>query len=82
MSSLVLGAGAPVLAFNLGGWRNFTVRAHHRHREPCHEDGNVTVNVMNVVQSGTNILLRYNGTRSGSGNFGDRHHSCRSNGCG
>lgn len=68
MSNLALGSGTPTLAFNLGGLRNFSV--------PLINDsgnlvmnGNVTVSVVNVMQSGTNTLLQYNGTRSGSGNF-------------
>ncbi len=68
MSSLSLGSGMPTLAFNLGGWRNFTV--------PLINDsgnlvmnGNVAVNVVNVVQSGTNSLLQCAGTRSGTGSF-------------
>ncbi len=67
MTALVLGSGTPALAFNFGGLRNISV--------PLVADsgnvamnGNVTVNVANVVQSGTNILLQYN-TRSGSGSF-------------
>ena len=67
MTALVFGSSIPVLTFNLGGLRNISV--------PLIADsgnvamnGNVTVNVANVVQSGTNILLQYN-TRSGSGNF-------------
>ncbi len=68
MTSLTLGSGLPALTFNLGGFRNFSA--------PIISDagnlvmnGNVTVNVQNVVQSGTNVLLQYNGTRSGVGNF-------------
>ncbi len=68
MSSLTLGSGTPTLAFNLGSLRNISV--------PMISDsgnlvmnGNVTVNVTNVVQSGTNILLQYSGARNGSGSF-------------
>ena len=68
MSSLTLGSGTPTLAFNLGGLRNISV--------PLIADGgnlvmngNVTINVANVTQSGTNILLQYTGTRTGSGSF-------------
>ncbi len=32
-------------------------------------NGNVPVNVQNIVQSGTYVLLQYSGTRSGSGSF-------------
>jgi autotransporter-associated beta strand protein len=68
MSSLVFGGGTPVLAVNLGGWRNFTAPLINNSGNLV-MNGNVAVNVMNVVQSGTNILLQYSGTRSGSGSF-------------
>jgi autotransporter-associated beta strand protein len=65
---LTLGGGTPNLTFNLDGIHNLSV--------PLIDDtgnlvmnGNVAVNVINVVQSGTNVLLQYSGTRSGSGNF-------------
>jgi len=68
MTGLTLGAGTPTLAFNLAGLRNFSV--------PLVSDsgalamsGNVTVNVLNVVQSGATTLLQYSGARSGSGSF-------------
>ncbi|HSY17916.1 MAG TPA: glycosyl hydrolase family 28-related protein, partial [Candidatus Acidoferrales bacterium] len=68
MTSLTLGSGTPTLAFNLAGLRNFSV--------PLVSDsgvlsmnGNVTVNVLNVVQSGTTTLLQYSGARTGSGSF-------------
>jgi autotransporter-associated beta strand protein len=68
MSGLTLGSGTPALTFNLAGLRNISV--------PMISDsgnlalnGNVTVNVANVAQSGTCVLLQYAGSRSGSGNF-------------
>ncbi|HEV2692577.1 MAG TPA: glycosyl hydrolase family 28-related protein [Verrucomicrobiae bacterium] len=68
MTSLTFGTGTPILAFNLGGLRNFSV--------PLINDsgvltmgGNITVNVAGVVQSGTTTLLQYSGARSGAGSF-------------
>ncbi len=68
MSSFTLGSGTPTLAFNLASLRNFSV--------PIISDsgnlmmnGNVTVNVANVAQSGTYVLLQYAGSRNGLGNF-------------
>jgi autotransporter-associated beta strand protein len=68
MSSLTVGGGSSQLTFNLGGLHSLT--------SPLISDdgnlvmeGNVPVNVMNVAQSGTHVLLRYSGSRSGSGNF-------------
>jgi autotransporter-associated beta strand protein len=68
MTTLVFGNSSPALTFNLGGQRNLT--------SPLANvtgnlvlNGNVTVNVANAVQSGTNVLLQYSGTRSGSGSF-------------
>ena len=68
MTVLTLGSGAPTLAFNLGGQRNLTVPIVNVSGN-LNLNGNVTVNVANVVQSGTNILLQFSGLRSGSGNF-------------
>ncbi len=58
MTSLTLGSGTPALTFNLGGFRNFsapivTVSGN------LMMNGNVNVNMQNVVQSGTNVLLQY-----------------------
>ncbi|HLX71230.1 MAG TPA: glycosyl hydrolase family 28-related protein, partial [Verrucomicrobiae bacterium] len=68
MTTLSLGNGTPTLAFNLGGQRNFTVPVISVSGN-LNLNGNVTVNVANVSQSGTNILLQYAGTRIGSGSF-------------
>ena len=69
MTVLTLGNGAPTLAFNLGSLRNLTAPIVNVSGN-ISLNGNVTVNVANVAQSGTNILLQYSGTRSGSGSFG------------
>ncbi|MDB6067592.1 MAG: Carbohydrate binding family 6 [Pedosphaera sp.] len=68
MSGLTFGSGTPALTFNLASLHNLSV--------PIISDsgnllmnGNVTVNVANVAQSGTTTLLQYSGTRSGSGLF-------------
>ncbi|HXI71632.1 MAG TPA: glycosyl hydrolase family 28-related protein [Verrucomicrobiae bacterium] len=68
MTSLTLGSGTPTLAFNLGGFRNFSAPLINAAGNLV-MNGNVPVNVQNVVQSGTNVLLQYSGTRSGVGNF-------------
>jgi len=68
MTSLTLGSGLPTLTFNLGGFRNFSAPPHQRRRKSG-DECSVSVNVQNVVQSGTNVLLQYSGTRSGAGNF-------------
>lgn len=68
VTALTLGSGTPTLAFNLGSQRNFTVPVVNISGN-LNLNGNVTVNVANVVQSGTNILLQYAGTRTGSGSF-------------
>ncbi len=68
MSGLTLGNGSPVLAFNLNGWRNFSAPLVNVSGNVV-LNGNVSVNVVNVTQSGTNVLLQYSGTRTGSGNF-------------
>jgi autotransporter-associated beta strand protein len=68
MTSLTLGGGTPVMAFNLGGLRNLTVPLIAVGGNLA-MNGDVAVNVMNVVQSGTYVLLQYSGTRSGSGGF-------------
>ena len=68
MTALTLGSSAPVLTLNLNGQRNFT-SPHINVSGNLNLNGNVTVNVANAVQSGTNILLQYSGTRIGSGNF-------------
>lgn len=68
MSALALSASAPQLTFNFNGIQNLSV--------PIANDtgtlaisGNVAINVMNLAQSGTYVLLQYNGTRSGAGRF-------------
>jgi autotransporter-associated beta strand protein len=67
-TSLTLGGSNPQLTFNLGSARNSTV--------PVITDvgnvtvlGNVTVNVANLAQSGTYVLLQYGGPRNGPGAF-------------
>jgi autotransporter-associated beta strand protein len=68
MSGLTLGSGTPALTFHLASLHNISA--------PLISDngnlalnGNVTINVANVTQSGTYVLLQYTGTRGGSGNF-------------
>jgi hypothetical protein len=68
MSELTAGGRASQLTFNLGSLRNLN--------GPLVSDsgnlsisGSVPVNVTNVVQSGTYVLLQYGGTRSGGGSF-------------
>ncbi len=68
MTSLTLGSGTPTLTFNLGGFRNFSAPIVNDSGNLA-MNGNVSVNVQNVVQSGTNVLLQYSGTRTGAGNF-------------
>ncbi|MEI9866078.1 MAG: glycosyl hydrolase family 28-related protein [Limisphaerales bacterium] len=68
MTGLTLGSGTPGLSFNLGGFRNFSAPIITISGNLV-MNGNVNVNVQNVVQSGTNVLLQYSGTRSGSGSF-------------
>lgn len=68
MTVLTLGSGTPVLMFNLNGQRNFTAPVINISGN-VNLNGNVTINVANVVQSGTNVLLQYSGLRNGSGNF-------------
>ena len=68
MTTLTLGSGSPTLAFNFGGLRNLTAPFVNISGNLT-MNGNVTVNAANVVQSGTNILLQYAGTRSGTGSF-------------
>lgn len=68
ITSLTSASGTPAMAFNLGGLRNLTVPLINVSGNLV-MNGNVTVNVMNVVQSGTYVLLQYSGTRSGLGGF-------------
>jgi autotransporter-associated beta strand protein len=68
VSSLTLGGGTPVLAFNLAGLHNISTDLIDDSGNLV-MNGNVTVHVMNVTQSGTYILLQYAGIRSGSGSF-------------
>jgi autotransporter-associated beta strand protein len=68
MTGLTCGNGAPTLAFNLGGVRNLVAPLVSISGN-VNLNGNVTVTVANVVQSGTNILLQYSGGRAGTGNF-------------
>ncbi|HEX7654025.1 MAG TPA: glycosyl hydrolase family 28-related protein, partial [Verrucomicrobiae bacterium] len=67
MTRLTLGSSA-TLAFNLGGARHLT--------QPLvavsgnvYFGGNVTVNVANAAQAGTNVLLQYAGSKIGTGSF-------------
>jgi autotransporter-associated beta strand protein len=67
MNNLTLEGSSPQLTFNLGGARNLA--------GPLISDtgnlnitGNVPVNVENIAQSGTYVLLQYD-TRSGTGGF-------------
>ncbi len=68
MTTLTLGSGAPELAFNFAGQRNLTAPFVSVSGN-LNLNGNVTVNVAGIVQSGTNVLLQYSGPRSGSGSF-------------
>jgi autotransporter-associated beta strand protein len=68
MSNLTLGSGTPTLAFNLASLRNISVPIIIVSGNLL-LNGNVAVNVANVAQSGTYVLLQYAGSRSGSGNF-------------
>ncbi len=68
MTSLTLGSGTPTMTFNLGGFRNFSAPIVNDSGNLA-MNGNVSVNVQNVVQSGTNVLLQYSGTRTGAGSF-------------
>lgn len=68
MSGLTFGSGSPVLAFNLSDLRNLSAPLITNSGNLV-MNGNVTVNLANMVQSGTNILLQYSGTRTGSGSF-------------
>jgi autotransporter-associated beta strand protein len=68
MNNLIFGGSGSQLTFNLNGFHALTA--------PLISDGgnvtmsgNVPVNVQNVIQSGTYVLLQYSGTRSGSGSF-------------
>ena len=65
---LTFGNGTPTLAFNLNSQRNFITPVIAVSGN-LNLNGNVTVNVTNPVQSGTNILLQYSGSRAGSGSF-------------
>ena len=68
MSSLALGGGSPALTINLASLRNFSAPILNDSGN-LSMNGNVSVNVMNVGQTGTITLLQYSGTRSGSGSF-------------
>ena len=68
MTLFNLGSGSPQLSFNLNGLRNLTSPLITNSGNLI-LNGNVAVNVTNVVQSGAYVLLRYTGTRSGAGNF-------------
>jgi autotransporter-associated beta strand protein len=67
MDGLILGGNGPQLTFNLGGARNL-VWPLITNSGILTVNGNVVVNVQNVAQSGTYVLLRYS-TRSGAGGF-------------
>jgi autotransporter-associated beta strand protein len=68
MTSLALSASSPQLTFNFNSVRDLAVPIVNDNG-PLTINGNVAVNVMNVPQSGTYILLQYTGSRSGSGAF-------------
>ena len=68
MTVLAFGNGSPELAFNLNGQRNLIAPLVNVAGDVI-LTANVAVNVNNVVQSGTNVLLQYLGTRRGSGSF-------------
>lgn len=68
MGNLTLGGNGSQLTFNLRSFRNLTAPLINDSGNVT-MNGNVPVNVQNVVQSGTYVLLQYSGTRSGSGSF-------------
>jgi autotransporter-associated beta strand protein len=68
MSNLTFGNGTSGLTFNLGGLRNLTVPLVNVSGNLL-MSGNVSINAVNITQSGTNVLLQYSGARSGSGSF-------------
>ncbi|HWD21399.1 MAG TPA: glycosyl hydrolase family 28-related protein [Verrucomicrobiae bacterium] len=68
MTRLASGVSGAQMTFNLGGMRNLGV--------PLVSDsgnlvltGPITVNVQNLAQSGSYVLLQYAGSRSGTGGF-------------
>ncbi len=67
MSSLALGSSSPQLTFYFSGLHNLTVPLINDSGNVA-MNGNVTVNVQNIVQSGVYVLLQY-ASRSGSGSF-------------
>jgi len=67
MSSLTLEGSGPQITFNLQGAHNLAASLINDSGN-LSMNGNVSVNVQNVVQSGTYVLLQY-GTRSGTGSF-------------
>ncbi|HUD45525.1 MAG TPA: glycosyl hydrolase family 28-related protein [Candidatus Baltobacteraceae bacterium] len=68
MTSLALSASSSQLTFNFNSIRGLAVPIVYDNG-PLTINGNVAVNVMNVPQSGTYVLLQYSGPRSGSGAF-------------
>ena len=68
MTSLSLGSSSPKLTFDFSGFPFMTAPA-IANSGNLTLSGNVTVNVTNLVQSGSYVLLQYNGTRSGAGSF-------------
>jgi autotransporter-associated beta strand protein len=68
MTALTLGSGTPTLAINLNNQRNFNLPVIAVSGN-LNLNGNVNVTVTGAVQSGTNVLLQYSGTRNGSGSF-------------
>jgi autotransporter-associated beta strand protein len=68
MTGLTVGGGASQLTFNLGGLRNLSAPLVNDNGNLI-INGSVPVNVTSVAQSGTYVLLQYNGTRSGTRAF-------------
>jgi autotransporter-associated beta strand protein len=68
MTSLTLSANSPQLTFNFNSLRNLAVPIINDSGNLA-VNGNIAVNVMNVAQSGSYVLLHYAGARSGSGGF-------------
>jgi autotransporter-associated beta strand protein len=67
VSSLSLGSASPQLTFNFSSLHNLTAPLINDSGNVA-MNGNVPVNVQNIVESGTYVLLQY-GNRSGSGSF-------------
>ncbi|MDB6018811.1 MAG: Autotransporter-associated beta strand repeat protein [Pedosphaera sp.] len=67
MSNLACGSSSPQVIFDLANLGITTVPVINSSNLTM--NGNVTVNVLNAPTNGTSVLLRYSGSRNGSGSF-------------